>query len=669
MEYWENLESVNLKNEVIPVGRGKTRQNINLACIGFDIETTNDEATESAYMYIWQMGINGVAFFGRSWDEFFSLLAILREKLSGNILIFIHNMSFEMSFLLPRLYEAGKIERIFAREERDPLEVVTTDGIIFRDTMALTNMPLARLAANYCRTQKLVGDLDYSIKRNSQTQLTSQEMAYCENDVQILCEYAEYLHNEYTLKGNKIPYTATGMVRRLVKAELKGYKYKNATEKVSKLYPETVSDYNFTMEYLYRGAFCHAQTAICGQEIRNVHSHDLKSAYPAEMAHRLYPMSKFIPIPPKSANRHIAQGFAVIMIVEFYEIQATGAHVLESKHKIIEEIGAEYDNGRLFYADKITVYITEVDLKIYSSMYKWNEMRIISAKAARKDFLPDYLLKPLFNVYTQKEKVGKQVKAAPDDVNLKALYMNTKGKLNSFYGMCVARLNLEEVIYNGEWGKVANTTYEDEIKKSVLSPYWGIYITAYTRLTICTAIVALGDDAYYSDTDSIKHSAPFDYFESFNQRMEEINSGMCQKYNLDFEVFKNLGKFDYEGEYTRFKTLGAKRYLVEEGGKVKCTVAGLPKSIYSDFAARVGADEAFKAFSPDLSFEVSGKNAHKYSGETSANINGEIMHEYGSCYIYSVGFCMRVDSSFLLAISKRERIIDNGNYEKGNSNI
>ena len=141
-----------------------------------------------------------------------------------------------------------------------------------------------------------------------------------------------------------------------------------------------------------------------------------------------------------------------------------------------------------------------------------------------------------------------------------------------------------------------------------------------------------------------------------------MNKRMCISYQLDFNVFKNLGKFDYEGTYTRFKTLGAKRYIVEEYNKkddaleVKCTVAGLPKNTFKTFAKQLGNDEAFKRFEPDLTFDISGKNAHKYNDETTAIIAGETMHEYGSCYIYSVGFCMRVDSGFLLIISKRKEI-------------
>ena len=42
-------------------------------------------------------------------------------------------------------------------------------------------------------------------------------------------------------------------------------------------------------------------------------------------------------------------------------------------------------------------------------------------------------------------------------------------------------------------------------------------------------------------------------------------------------VEKMLGIWDFEGTYSRFKTLGAKRYLVEENSKIQLTVAGLSK--------------------------------------------------------------------------------------------
>ena len=86
------------KNVAVTIGNGRKQRTINIAPIGFDIETTNDETTQAAFMYIWQMAINGRAYFGRTWGEFFDFLGTIRETFTGDIYIFIHNMGFEMSF-------------------------------------------------------------------------------------------------------------------------------------------------------------------------------------------------------------------------------------------------------------------------------------------------------------------------------------------------------------------------------------------------------------------------------------------------------------------------------------------------------------------------------------------------------------------------------------------
>lgn len=655
LEHYKQFSADTFQDKVYQLGSGRKSQLVNLACCGFDIETTNNKRTESAFMYIWQFSVNDKCYYGRTWDEFFQFLEMVRKCFTGTLYIFIHNMGFEMSFLLPRLHRADMLERVFAKAEREPLEVVLKNNIVFRDSMALTNMSLSALASNYCKTQKLVGDLDYSIERNSHTPLTPEEMAYCENDVKILAEYAEYLHREFTLNGEKIPLTLTGIVRRMVKKAVPQEKYRDITRQVSRLYPKSVDEYNREMQWLFRGAFCHAQTAICDEVLTDVDSHDLKSAYPAEMCHRLYPMTPFRKCNPDNALEYIDRGLAVIMLCEFENITASGAHVLESRHKVLDCQGGEWENGRLYHADKMTVIITDVDYLIYKMMYTWDSLNIVGCKTAAKKPLPDYLLKPLFNVFEMKETIGKKSKADPENLNLYQMYMSSKGKLNSFYGMTVARLNLTAWEFDGEWKEVSNSTYEKEKARSVLSPYWGIYVTAYTRLTICTAIVALGDKAFYSDTDSIKHAHSDEYFTTFNSRMEKINADMCKHYGLDFNVFRKLGFFDYEGTYTRFKTLGAKRYITEEHGKISCTVAGLPKATFTDFVNTIGNDRAFEEFKPSMRFEVSGKNAHKYTQEVTADIAGETMHEYGSCYIFSIPFKLKVDTGFLLAAYKRRR--------------
>lgn len=79
-----------------------------------------------------------------------------------------------------------------------------------------------------------------------------------------------------------------------------------------------------------------------------------------------------------------------------------------------------------------------------------------------------------------------------------------------------------------------------------------------------------------------------------------------------------IGIWDYEGTYTHFKTLGAKRYLVEEqDGSLHLTVAGLSKKNginYMIEKAQRDNMKVFEMFNDDLYIpaENTGKMTHSY---------------------------------------------------------
>ena len=75
--------------------------------------------------------------------------------------------------------------------------------------------------------------------------------------------------------------------------------------------------------------------------------------------------------------------------------------------------------------------------------------------------------------------------------------------------------------------------------------------------------------------------------EIINNKQHEANVAAAEYHNIPIEKFMpkdpdgvthELGLFEHEGVYERFKTLGAKKYAYEEDGKVHITVAGVPKS-------------------------------------------------------------------------------------------
>jgi hypothetical protein len=198
---------------IVPIkAKGKRKLTYIRACCGFDIETTNIYEKKTAYMYIWQFSLNDVVVIGRTWSEFIELIEILKKqyKLSSSkrLIIWIHNLPFEFQFL--RRY--FNFTNVFAKELRKPLYAVIDDCIELRDSASISGGSLAQLAKDYTDTQKLVGDLDYSVLRSNKDKLSAQELQYCINDVVILSEWADYIFKTYVEPLRYIPLTKTGIL-------------------------------------------------------------------------------------------------------------------------------------------------------------------------------------------------------------------------------------------------------------------------------------------------------------------------------------------------------------------------------------------------------------------------------------------------------------------------
>jgi hypothetical protein len=81
-------------------------------------------------------------------------------------------------------------------------------------------------------------------------------------------------------------------------------------------------------------------------------------------------------------------------------------------------------------------------------------------------------------------------------------------------------------------------------------------------------------------------------------------------------IEKRVGVWEYEGTYKRFKTLGAKRYMVETDKGVNITVSGLNKAVCMPYIFRQ-SENPFKFFSDDMYIpgEYTGKKTHTYIDE------------------------------------------------------
>jgi hypothetical protein len=208
--------------------------------------------------------------------------------------------------------------------------------------------------------------------------------------------------------------------------------------------------------------------------------------------------------------------------------------------------------------------------------------------------------------------------------------MKSKEMLNSCYGMMVTDICRDEIIYeNDEWSKEKPNIsesldkYNSAMGRFLFYP-WGVWVTAYARARLFTGILECGNDYLYSDTDSLKivnaekHTA---YIDKYNNMVIQQLKDAMDFHKLPHELImpktidgveKPLGVWDYEGTYSKFKTLGAKRYLVEENGKLKLTVAGLGKKVACEYISQ--QKDPFEFFSMGMYIppDNTGKMIHTY---------------------------------------------------------
>ena len=84
----------------------------------------------------------------------------------------------------------------------------------------LSGFSLAKIGENLQRykVNKMVGDLDYNLKRHHKTPLTDKEWKYLINDVQVVVAYIQET-SENDGGYHKIPLTKTGYVRNYCREE------------------------------------------------------------------------------------------------------------------------------------------------------------------------------------------------------------------------------------------------------------------------------------------------------------------------------------------------------------------------------------------------------------------------------------------------------------------
>ena len=669
------LSTINTKDII----KSKDKIYYNLA-MSFDIETssfyedkngviyTNDDyrklkntvkADKKAIMYIWQFAIEENVIIGRTWNDFLYFCKKLYDFLNLKeryIVVYVHNLSYEFQFICKWFNWID----IFADSERKPIKATTDTHFIFKCSYRLSGYSLEVLANNLKshNIKKMVGDLDYNLIRNSKTPISKEELKYCENDVLIVTSYIDEQINEF---GNieKIPLTQTGKVRRYVRKQCfqnKEYQYFIKELTIEK--PEYM-----LLKNAFMGGFTHCNAMYTNKICQNVTSYDFTSSYPTVLISEKYPMSKGkeVYITTEIELLNLIKNYCVLVDLQFTNIKTSFMYEqIISYSKCRNVKNPLINNGRIVQADTLTISCTDVDFLNIKDFYKWDSMKIGLCYIYKKDYLPKEFIKTILHLYKSKTELkgvdGKEVE-----------YLHSKELLNSLYGMCVTSIVHDTVNFNGAEWTTENGNLDEELKNynkdknRFLFYHWGVWCTAYARNNLYTGIKECKDDYIYSDTDSIKifnadkHKM---YFQKYNEWIVQKLEKCLKYHNIPLDYIspktikgetKTLGIWDFDGFYTDFKTLGAKRYIYRKDDKISITVCGLSKKSGKEFIENQQKPFLFFNDGMFVDCEHTGKMTHTYIDREIENIITDYLGN--QAYYHEKSFIHLEKTDYLLSLS------------------
>lgn len=561
----------------------------------FDSSKNEDfyaDCTKSSIVYVWQCSIDDNVYMGRTLEEFKDFLIKLEEIEPYYKVVYIHNFSYEFQFLRNIL----KFDYVFAREKRKPV-LAKWKSYEFRCSYLLTRLSLENWGVQKnLKVKKLVGDIEYNVLRTPLTHLTEKEIEYCVNDCLVmyygLLQYKERYGAVY-----KIPYTQTGEVRKVIQEKmLPEVKYR---KKCAMLIPSTIQEYKDLISAFY-GGYTHANYIHSGIVLDDVRSRDISSSYPWVMISEKFPMSKFVKIPYNEHYLHNKR-YSYIISFEAWGISSKYWNTFLSKSKCLSCVNPCMDNGRVISADYICISaMTNIDYELFLECYSHEKINILSFKISHNDYLNPVFRKYVIELFGNKTML-KNV------TGMEESYMIQKQFINSLFGMMVTRDITDDITFSDDWNKqlLTEELFNEKIakqrknlKKCFNAFQFGVYVTAYARKNLWKAILNLDYDVVYCDTDSVKYINDHDsFFEQYNTDIEkkcneisrQLSINPTQLNPIDSKgIAHRIGIFDDETakeHYKKFKTLGAKKYIIEDSKGLHMTVSGVRKSAVSQISS------------------------------------------------------------------------------------
>lgn len=529
-----------------------------------DFETTTDPDD----CRVWAFGACDISInpsyykYGNSIEAFFKWLFELKPSR-----VYFHNLKFDGNFILNWLFKNGFTHHEdkrtlspgeFATLISDDLKfysiticiagaVQRSAKIEIRDSLKLLTMTAEEISKTYGLEDKKL-KIDYDEYREPDHELTQDEIDYIHNDITIVAKglsilFAEGL-NRLTTGSNALAY----------------FKSLIGMREFFRRFPplETVIDDD--LRQAYKGGFTFLNPKFAGRIIDEGIVLDVNSLYPWAMhSPNKLPYGRPIYFDGEYEYDKLHPLYIQRLTCQF-DLKPDGIPCIQLKNSrgyepteylTTSNITIIKDGKKIVMENLICLTVTNIDLELIKDNYELKDVTYhcgwkFRAATGLFDGYIDYWME-------QKIKASKE--------GNKGLRAISKLMLNSLYGKFATSPYIRSAIpYLTDKGiKFKKTDRKERDKNQRVYLPTGEFITAIARDKTIRTAKSCYDRFIYADTDSC-HIV-----------------GTTIPDNIDVDDFA-LGAWKHESTFTKAKFLRAKTYIEEIDGKLKVTVAGLPKA-------------------------------------------------------------------------------------------
>lgn len=550
-----------------------------------DFETTTNEND----CRVWAWGaceVGNPAYFehGNTLDGFMEFL-----KASKNSTVYFHNLKFDGEFILVWLFENG-YKHVIDRKQAETKTFTTlisdkgqfysikiffekknkrTNAVTIYDSLKILPFSVSQIAKGFnLPISKL--EIDYKKERPKGYELTTEEIDYLRNDVDIVARALNVLFDQgldkMTQAGNAM------------------YDYKNTIgeKNFSRWFP--VPEYDADVRQSYKGGFTYLNPKYKNVDIGTTLVLDVNSLYPSVMHDCPLPYGEGVFFKGQYEEDKLYNLYVQMFRCQF-ELKDGYIPTIQLKNNLLFVPTQYLESSN---DEEVVLCLTSVDFELFKDHYIIYNL----------EYIAGWKFKSTIGLFTSYIDKWTAVKIDAGKTGNKAMRTLAKLMLNALYGRFALNPNVQSKLPYYDDGIIKYTLGEKERRDPIYIPV-GTFITAWARHKTITSGQKLYKYFVYADTDSLhlNIALPAEMLKMTNEELEKLTTEDLKKFGVDIpDDFiidpYALGAWKVEEVSRRSRYIRQKSYIHDynqpetwngEGydpTALKITCAGMPEACY-----------------------------------------------------------------------------------------